>query len=68
MASLLHDDVIDNADTRRGLRALNTLFGNKVRAGGSGSGADASLSSRGPQAPATGWFGSMAGCTLCGKA
>ncbi len=30
MASLLHDDVIDNADTRRGLRALNTLFGNKV--------------------------------------
>lgn len=31
VASLLHDDVIDNADTRRGLRALNTMFGNKVR-------------------------------------
>lgn len=30
VASLLHDDVLDNADTRRGLRALNTLFGNKV--------------------------------------
>jgi geranyl diphosphate synthase len=30
VASLLHDDVIDNADRRRGLRALNALFGNKV--------------------------------------
>lgn len=30
VASLLHDDVIDNANTRRGLRALNTVFGNKV--------------------------------------
>ena len=29
-ASLLHDDVIDGADTRRGLAALNALFGNKV--------------------------------------
>lgn len=30
VASLLHDDVIDNADKRRGLTALNSLFGNKV--------------------------------------
>lgn len=30
VASLLHDDVIDNSDSRRGLKALNTLFGNKV--------------------------------------
>ena len=30
VASLLHDDVIDNADQRRGLKALNSLFGNKV--------------------------------------
>jgi geranyl diphosphate synthase len=30
VASLLHDDVIDNADKRRGLKALNSLFGNKV--------------------------------------
>lgn len=30
VASLLHDDVIDEADTRRGLKALNSLFGNKV--------------------------------------
>lgn len=30
VASLLHDDVIDNADSRRGLKALNSLFGNKV--------------------------------------
>jgi len=30
VASLLHDDVIDNSDSRRGLKALNALFGNKV--------------------------------------
>lgn len=30
VASLLHDDVIDNSDSRRGLKALNSLFGNKV--------------------------------------
>jgi len=30
VASLLHDDVIDNADSRRGMMALNSLFGNKV--------------------------------------
>lgn len=30
VASLLHDDVIDGADQRRGLKALNSLFGNKV--------------------------------------
>lgn len=30
VASLLHDDVIDEATTRRGLKALNALFGNKV--------------------------------------
>ena len=29
-ASLLHDDVIDNADTRRGKISINTLEGNKV--------------------------------------
>jgi geranylgeranyl pyrophosphate synthase len=27
---LLHDDVIDDSDSRRGLKALNTLLGNKV--------------------------------------
>ena len=31
VASLLHDDVIDAASTRRGLRALNATFGNKAR-------------------------------------
>jgi geranylgeranyl pyrophosphate synthase len=31
VASLLHDDVIDAASTRRGLKALNIAFGNKVR-------------------------------------
>lgn len=30
VASLLHDDVIDNAETRRGLKALNHVFGNKI--------------------------------------
>ncbi|KAK9915863.1 hypothetical protein WJX75_005387 [Coccomyxa subellipsoidea] len=30
VASLLHDDVIDNAEVRRGLRALNSVFGNKI--------------------------------------
>jgi len=29
-ASLLHDDVIDDAQTRRGIRSLNNLYGNKV--------------------------------------
>lgn len=30
VASLLHDDVIDDADSRRGLKALNMVFGNKI--------------------------------------
>lgn len=30
IASLLHDDVIDEAGTRRGVSAVNTVFGNKV--------------------------------------
>lgn len=30
VASLLHDDVIDNAETRRGLKALNSTMGNKI--------------------------------------
>ncbi|KAK9825677.1 hypothetical protein WJX81_001890 [Elliptochloris bilobata] len=30
VASLMHDDVIDSANTRRGLMALNSVFGNKV--------------------------------------
>lgn len=29
-ASLLHDDVIDDATTRRGVSSINTLFGNKT--------------------------------------
>jgi hexaprenyl-diphosphate synthase len=29
-ASLLHDDVIDTADTRRGLSSANSVFGNKL--------------------------------------
>ncbi len=29
-ASLLHDDVIDVADTRRGVRSVNFVFGNKL--------------------------------------
>jgi hypothetical protein len=29
-ASLLHDDVIDGADTRRGIRSVNSVFGNKL--------------------------------------
>ncbi|CAM9914246.1 unnamed protein product, partial [Chrysoparadoxa australica] len=29
-ASLFHDDVIDKADTRRGVPALNKIFGNKL--------------------------------------
>jgi len=35
VASLLHDDVIDDAETRRGLKALNLLFAKKfpIRAG-----------------------------------
>ncbi|KAI3971498.1 hypothetical protein MKX01_034948, partial [Papaver californicum] len=30
VASLLHDDVLDDADTRRGVRSLNFLMGNKL--------------------------------------
>lgn len=30
VASLLHDDVVDSAHMRRGLKALNVTFGNKV--------------------------------------
>lgn len=30
MASLLHDDVLDDADTRRGVSSLNSVMGNKV--------------------------------------
>jgi len=29
VASLLHDDVLDQADTRRGVRSLNFVMGNK---------------------------------------
>ena len=29
-ASLLHDDVVDMADTRRGLSSVNHVFGNKL--------------------------------------
>lgn len=29
-ASLFHDDVIDEADTRRGVPSLNKMFGNKL--------------------------------------
>ncbi|GAB5359283.1 hypothetical protein AAMO2058_000531100 [Amorphochlora amoebiformis] len=29
-ASLLHDDVIDKSDSRRGLKTINKLFGNKM--------------------------------------
>lgn len=29
-ASLLHDDVIDSADTRRGVSSVNAVFGNKL--------------------------------------
>lgn len=29
-ASLLHDDVIDMADTRRGVGSVNKMFGNKL--------------------------------------
>ena len=29
-ASLLHDDVIDTADSRRGVESVNSMFGNKV--------------------------------------
>ncbi|KAA0156871.1 hypothetical protein FNF29_00980 [Cafeteria roenbergensis] len=29
-ASLLHDDVIDEADTRRGVASVNSVFGNKL--------------------------------------
>jgi len=32
VASLLHDDVIDSAGTRRGKKSLNAVFGNKVGA------------------------------------
>jgi geranylgeranyl pyrophosphate synthase len=30
VASLLHDDVLDDADTRRGVSSLNLIMGNKV--------------------------------------
>lgn len=30
VASLLHDDVIDDASTRRGVKALNIVVGNKL--------------------------------------
>ncbi|CAI0548472.1 unnamed protein product [Linum tenue] len=30
VASLLHDDVLDDADTRRGIKSLNFVMGNKV--------------------------------------
>nr|UZG94245.1 geranyl pyrophosphate synthase [Paeonia suffruticosa] len=30
VASLLHDDVLDDADTRRGISSLNSVVGNKV--------------------------------------
>lgn len=30
VASLLHDDVVDSASMRRGLKALNVTFGNKA--------------------------------------
>ena len=29
-ASLLHDDVIDTAETRRGMSSVNSVFGNKL--------------------------------------
>lgn len=29
-ASLFHDDVIDEADTRRGVPSVNKVFGNKL--------------------------------------
>jgi len=32
VASLLHDDVLDDADTRRGIGSLNFVMGNKVYA------------------------------------
>ncbi|KAF9625150.1 hypothetical protein IFM89_019364 [Coptis chinensis] len=38
VASLLHDDVLDDADTRRGIGSLNYVMGNKsIEAGGSSS-------------------------------
>jgi geranyl diphosphate synthase len=30
VASLIHDDVLDDADTRRGVSSLNLVVGNKV--------------------------------------
>lgn len=30
MASLIHDDIIDNADSRRGKKSLNALYGNHI--------------------------------------
>lgn len=31
VASLLHDDVLDDAETRRGIGSLNFVMGNKVQ-------------------------------------
>jgi geranyl diphosphate synthase len=31
VASLLHDDVLDHSDTRRGIGSLNYVMGNKVQ-------------------------------------
>ncbi|RWW71751.1 hypothetical protein BHE74_00020486 [Ensete ventricosum] len=33
VASLLHDDVLDDANTRRGIGSLNFVMGNKVHSG-----------------------------------
>src|SRR4051794_33040783 len=30
VASLIHDDIIDDSDTRRGVKSLHNVFGNKI--------------------------------------